>query len=168
METIAFSFDLGYQFLSGLNIYRAYIADLSETGSGALPFTGGSAGPIFVSSADNNFIALGDADFEVDVHLAEDFLPAPVAPSLLDFADLFSCGTATCVTDFAPSAFQTAIPPISGLHSPNGAVVSSVATIAEPATSGMLLCGLLALALLGAASRKLRAIHVRTSALGSR
>jgi hypothetical protein len=167
METIAFSFDLGYQFLPGSDLYRAYIADLAETGAGALPFTGSSTGPIFVSAAGNHFIALGDADFEVDIHLAEDFLPAPVAPSLLDFADLFSCGTATCITDFAPSMFQTATPPISGLHSPNGPVVSSVATIPEPATSGLLLCGLLALGLLGAASR-LRVIRVTTSALDSR
>lgn len=168
METIAFSFDLGYQFLSGLDLYRAYISGLAETGAGALPFTANSAGPIFVSPADHNFIALGDADFEVDIHLAQDFLPAPVAPSLLDFADLFSCGTATCITDFAPSVFQTATPPVSGLHSPNGPVVSSVATIPEPATSGLLLCGLLALGLLAVASRKLQAFNGTTSALSSR
>ena len=91
METITFSFDLGYEFLSSLNVYQAYVANLAETGVGALPFTGSSAGPILVSNADNNFIALGDADFEVDLHLAENFVPAPVAPSLLDFADLYSC-----------------------------------------------------------------------------
>lgn len=168
METIAFSFDLGYQFLPGLDVYRAYIADLAETGSGALPFTGSSAAPTFVSDADNHFIALGDADFEVDIHLAENIVPAPVAPSLLDFADLYSCETATCITDFAPSEFQTATPPISGLHSPSGPVVSSVAMIPEPSTSGLLLCGLFALGLLGAASRKLPAFHVTTSAIGSR
>ncbi len=168
METITFSFDLGYEFLSSLNVYQAYVANLAETGVGALPFTGSSAGPILVSNADNNFIALGDADFEVDLHLAENFVPAPVAPSLLDFADLYSCETATCITDFAPAEFQGSTPPIFGLQNPSGPVVSSVAMIPEPATSGLLLCGLFALGLLGAASRKLPAFHVATSALGSR
>lgn len=168
LETIAFSFDLGYKFLSGLDVYQAYVADLVETGTGALPFTGSSAGPILVSNADNNFIALGDADFEIDIHLAENFVPAPVAPSLLDFADLFSCETATCITDLAPSQFQGSTPPIFGLHNPSGPVVSSAALIPEPATSGLLLCGLFALGLLGAASRKLPAFRVTPSALGSR
>lgn len=168
-ETIAFSFDVGYQFLPDLSVYQAYVADLTENGSGALgAFTESVPGPIFVSNADNHFIGLGDADFEVDIHMAENIVPAPVAPSLLDFADLFSCETATCITDFAPSEFQGSPPPIFGLRSPSGPVVSSVAMIPEPATSGLLLCGLFVLGLLGAASRKLPAFYVTTSALGSR
>src|ERR1700749_2193793 len=48
METITFSFDLGYEFLTSLNVYQAYVQNLAETGTGALPFSGSSAGPVLV------------------------------------------------------------------------------------------------------------------------
>lgn len=168
-ETIAFSFDVGYQLRPDLgNSYLLYLTNLQETGSGALgSFTLSFPGQEdFVSNADNHFVPLGDADFEIDIHMAENMVPAPVAPSLLDFADLYSCETATCITDFAPAGFQGSTPPIFGLHNPSGPVVSSVAMIPEPSTSDLLLFGLFALGLLGAA--KASGISGEDSALGSR
>lgn len=167
-ETVAFSFDFGYQFLPDLDVYQAYLLNFAESASGALgSFTESFAGPFPPSEADNHFIALGNSDFELDIHSSVGIVPAPVTPSLLDFADLYSCETAACITDFAPSDFQGEAPPIFGLHNPSGPVVYTVTAIPEPATLALLLCGLLTLGLWEAISRK-RRIQAMTPALAPR
>ena len=164
-ETIAFSFDLGYQFQPGLNLYEPYVVNLVDTWSGALgSFTQSTAGRHFLGDPtinpgggggcfglDSNFIGLfnrsGD---EIDIHLCQGFVAAPVAPSILD-ADLYGCHTAVCVTEFSP--FQSQSLPQLGIFL-NAPVGSKVTTIPEPATITLLVFGMLVFGVGRAISRK--------------
>jgi len=148
-ETVAFSFDFGYQFL-GTNFYLPYVAHLLANGSGALgSFTNSNAGPLFVDP-EMNHIGFGDtAGDEIDIHLSEFVVPAPVAPSIIG-ADLFSCAMTTCLTDFAPQLLPS---PQFGIFLA-GSVESKVTAIPEPAAFTLLLSGILLLGLGGAVTRK--------------
>jgi hypothetical protein len=162
-ETIAFSFDLGYEFF-GENSYLPYLTDFRANGSGALgSFTEGPfAGPSFLGAAGNYFAFFPTPDelTEIDVYVAQtspsQFYAAPIAPTILDHADLYSCGDITCLTDFAPWLL-----PFWNGTSANGIflggpVVSTVRAIPEPSTLSLLVWGLLALGL-GVASKKFQA-----------
>ena len=150
-ETVAFSFDFGYQFL-GKNFFVPYVAHLLANGSGALgSFTNSNAGPLFVDP-EMNHIGFGDtAGDEIDIHLSEFVVPAPVAPSIIA-ADLFSCATTTCLTDFAPQLVPLGAPQL-GIFL-GGSVESRVTAIPEPAMLISLVSGILLLGLRRAASAK--------------
>jgi hypothetical protein len=165
-ETVAFSFDVGYQFLDS-NLYRAYATNMVDSWSGALgSFTKSQAGPIFPGivtgvtgvcaggGGDANFLAFGDpAGDEIDIHLCQGFASTPVAPSIRA-ADLYGCATTTCVNDFVPlDRGQTTTLPQLGLFL-FGPVEFRVTTTPEPATITLLVSGILLLGLGGAASRK--------------
>ena len=174
-ETIAFSFDAGYQFLpEGVpgfsNVYELYFSNLVETGSGALgSFTKNSPGPQFLflanppfspgglvpggpcsSGFDFNNINVGvPVGAEIDMQVCQAFVSTPTPPSIVD-AYLYACNTKTCATDFAP--FPSGTLPQQGIF---GLVfeVSTVRSIPEPGPLTLLFSGLLLLGL-RAASRK--------------
>lgn len=169
-ETIAFSFDAGYQFLPAYNVYELYFSNLVQTGSGALgSFTDNTPGPQFLSNTpfypqypstlvpgacfgkDFNYIVFGyPVGAEIDLQVCQAFVSTPTTP-LITGAYLYGCFTATCVTDFAPVPSGTLPQP--GIF--KGALVSSsVTSIPEPATLTLLLCGILLLGLGRAVSRK--------------
>jgi hypothetical protein len=94
------------------------------------------------------FDSAGD---EIDIHLAEFVVPTPVAPSIIG-ADLYSCATTTCLTDFAPQLVPFGAPQF-GIFL-GGPVESKVTAIPEPASFALLLSGILLLALGGAVNRR--------------
>jgi hypothetical protein len=153
-ESVAFSFDLGYQPLGFGFGYEAYFTNFRDSGSGALgTFTEqGGSGESFVN-AERNHIGLGlPVGTEIDLHLSVFVEPAPVAPTVV-FADLYTCFTSTCATDFAPPEFSSLPLPINGVMT--GAIVqSTVTTTPEPATLTLLVSGIFLLGLGGAVSRK--------------
>jgi hypothetical protein len=164
-ETIAFSFDLGYQLKPDLNLYEPYVVHLVDTWSGALgSFTQSTPGLHFLSDpiippgsgggcfgADSNFIGLfNPSGDEIDIHLCQGFVSSPVAPSINN-ADLYGCRTAVCVTDF--SNFPTQTLPQLGIFL-DAPVVSKVTAIPEPAAITLLVLGMLVFGVGGAIFRK--------------
>ena len=148
-ETIAFSFDFGYQFFPAFPTYVAYFSNLLANGSGAVgSFTYSVAGPQGFGG-ENNFLPFLDSagdGFQIYALSPVFGAPAPVAPSFASFGDLFSCETATCLTDFAPAAFQGQAPHVFGIFL-SGPAVIKVKALPEPATLSLLVWGLLALGL---------------------
>jgi hypothetical protein len=145
-ETIAFSFDYG--FLSAdftAPGYVPYYTNLLVSMSGDLgSFTDSVAGPGFFNPNEGVFLALADPEHdEFDIFTNQYEVPAPVAP-LFGPGDLYSCDTATCITDF--SSNPLANPPEVGIFL-FGPVTYTVRTIPEPSTLSLLLCGLFALGL---------------------
>jgi hypothetical protein len=170
-ETVAFSFDVGYQFLPNFNAYEAYLTDLVGSGSGALgSFIQSDVGPFFlgnpifpfndpagllpgacIGSPDAQLFGFAPGGNGINLHLCQAFVSTPAAPSISG-ADLYSCQTSTCLTDFAPAPFQGHGLPQNGIFL-FGPVEFTVTAIPEPATLTLLFSGLLLLGL-GAASRK--------------
>lgn len=146
-ETIAFSFDLGYEFNPEAPTYRAYISNVADNWSGPLgSFSQTITGLGATANADQNDLAFSDpTGEEIDIHVIQGFVSTlPSAVTFSSYADLYSCGTTTCVTDFAPSFFQGRTPPVFGLFV-GGPAEFTVTAIPEPATFSLLLCGLFVL-----------------------
>lgn len=170
-ETIAFSFDVGYQFLSSETPpYEAYYTDLVMSGSGALgSFTGSVDGPLFLGTPsfsppgecfglDNNYLGLADPGGDsFNIHLCTAFASAPTAPAL-NGVDLYGCGTSQCAADFS---FNPSAPlPQLGLfvYGPVEYTVTPLVT-PEPSMLSLLAVGLIALGLAGAL-RKFRVFEL--------
>jgi hypothetical protein len=165
-ETISFSFDFGYLILypdSGFTDYTAYVSDVLANWSGPLgSFTESSAGQgpdVFPESGGPGpFLGFSNGTDEIDLHITS--IPevlTPVAPSL-GGADLYACGTTTCLIDFGPPNYQSETPPVQGIFAsgPAEVTVTPIPAIPEPATLSLLACGLLVLGLMEFAHRKIR------------
>lgn len=155
-ETIAFSFDLGYEFSPDTPTYRAYISNVADDWSGALgSFSLTSTGPEGVNAAKNVFGFTDPAGDDIEIDILQGFVSAPPVTPSLGGADIWSCGTTTCLTDFAPSFFQGATPPVYAVLT-GGPAEFTVTTIPEPATLTLLVGGLFALGLMEFTHRKIR------------
>jgi hypothetical protein len=154
-ETVAFSFDLGYEFFPDVNTYEAYIANVTENWSGDLgSFHVTTTGPQRVNASQNIFGFADPADDEIDINIIQGFVSTPpVTPSFVG-ATLYTCGTTTCLTDFAPSLFQGRTPPQFGILV-GGPAEFTVTPTPEPATLTLLVCGLFILGLAGATCGKI-------------
>ena len=162
-ETMAFSFDLGYEIPPPDTVFLAYIANIVDDWSGDLgSFNQSEPGPRHSGNPQGSFdggcTTAGDANYlpftdpfgdEIDINLCNSFVLAPVAPSITS-ALLFECRSTTCTTDFGGPGLG---PPIV-----RGALLQyTVAPIPEPATLGLLACGFLVIGL-EISRRKLRAL----------
>lgn len=152
-ETIDFSFDLGWQYDQTFAGYLGYATDIAANWSGALgTFSENSAGPSTFGGPGFNYLGFFDpSGDELDLYLNPNPVPAPTTPTF-NGADLYSCGGATCVTDFYPYSPTPTTLPVLGIFL--GASVTYTVTTPEPATLIMLAIGMLALALVGAFYRK--------------
>jgi PEP-CTERM motif-containing protein len=151
-ETIGFSFVVDVVFVPTFNAgpYEAYIVPGSDSVESLGPlgkFTSGGGFPgdiTFFACGDCNYLGFGDpGGDEIDIHLAQGAGISPFVPSV-DHADLYRCGTVTCVTDLCPPSFcgpgtTSAI----GIFSP-GEVEATVTEVPvpEPQTLALLLIGL--------------------------
>lgn len=154
-ETVAFSFDLGYEFFPDVNTYEAYIANVVNNWSGALgSFSTTNTGPERVNASQNIFGFFEPAGDEIDINIVQGFVSTPpVTPTLLG-ATLYTCGTTTCLTDFAPPTFQGRTPPQFGILV-GGPAEFTVTPTPEPATLTLLVFGLFVLGLVGTTCRKI-------------
>lgn len=157
VETVDFSFDVTWDEFAPGEFNPVILPGAQVTSSGPL----GSFMPP-VGSIGNNFIALFDGlgspiQDEIDI----DVLNAPIAssPQPLDLgpggiggADLYSCGTATCVTDFADAVFPNSGVPAFGIFLP-GTVHYTETALPESSTLSYLLLAL-GLGLLGVFARR--------------
>ncbi len=154
-ETIAFSFDLGYEFYPDELIYRAYISNVADNWSGALgPFSLTSTAPQAVNAAKYVVGFVDPAGDDIEISIDQGFVSTPPVTPSLEGADLWACGTTTCLTDFGFPFDQTRTPPIYGILI-TGPAEFTVTTIPEPATLTLLVCGLFLLGLVGIARGKI-------------
>ncbi len=155
-ETIAFSFDLGYEFYPDEPTYTAYIENVTDTWSGALGFFSlTSTGPEAVNAAKNVVGFVDPAGDDIEISIDQGFVSTPPVTPSLEGADLWSCGTTTCLTDFGFPFDQTRTPPVYGILT-TGPAEFTVRTIPEPATLTLLVCGLFVLGWMEFTHRKIR------------
>lgn len=95
VEAIDVSFD--FQWNPVNSFFPGSISNLTVSSNGALTFAG-TSGPFLLDNFPYRplFDGLGD---EVDIGISN-FVSADIPPAF--FAAMYSCGSATCLTDFAP------------------------------------------------------------------
>lgn len=154
-QTIDFSFDFSYQFNQTAGTYDAYLSNLQTNWSGPLgnftqDFTGQTT-----QMAQQYWPFADPAGDGIAIYLPSSAptVLTPTAPTITG-ADLYVCGSSTCVTDFVPPDQQSTTLPLTGLFVP--ASVQYTVRTPEPATLSLLAAGMLALGLVGAFSRKVR------------
>lgn len=156
-ENIAFSVDLDYQQVSPAGapypLYSIFATNLQSIWSGTLGSMTATipSTPTWGGYYLNMFGPNGD---EVDLNgTFPDGTATPVAPTIYS-ADLYSCFTADCVSDFVPTNLQqNGSVPLSGIFFPetlSNVTVTSVppTAVPEPSTILLLILGLAALGLL--------------------
>ncbi|MDE3136919.1 MAG: PEP-CTERM sorting domain-containing protein [Acidobacteriota bacterium] len=168
-QTIDFSLDFEWQFNGTLSLYQAHPFDLVANWSGPLgTFTQNVAQPPYFSdypgiyglngclSEIQNYFEFWDSanggpsptSDEIDMTFCKDYVPTPITPSIW-FADLFNCGTATCLTDFYPPSGREG-----NDYTLAASITYTVTQVPEPATIPLLAFGLLVLGLARAASSR--------------
>ncbi|MGA9882943.1 MAG: PEP-CTERM sorting domain-containing protein [Candidatus Acidiferrales bacterium] len=165
-ETIDFSFELDEGFNSVYDAYGlTFVPGTSTTTSsgplGTMYFAGASGGPLAYQTpgpgnGNVNFTAFNSSPDPVfadslELYVAENLQPDPFIPSF-DGGTLYSCATATCVTDFCPPSFCTSGGVDLGIFAP-ASTESTVTAAPEPSALALLAFGLLALCFLGRRNR---------------
>lgn len=159
-ESVAFSFDLGYQF-NGVD-YLATASNGTSVWTGSIGSFTQSSPTLFIGNAlqapsgggcsggpDPNYIGFfdigtnGTTGDEADLHLCDNVEPTPVVPSL-SFTDIYRCDTPACSSGFGPGI----------IFWPGVLEDVTIAQIPEPPTLLLLASGMLALGLLGTTHRK--------------
>lgn len=143
-ETIDFSFLYGYNYNSAFGVYDAYVvpSSISVSSFGALGSSFGYSGQIgnpqpgcdthavIGEPADANYMPFLAGGTEIDLDACGNLQTTPVAPSFF-VSELYSCGNATCESDFVPPSRMGVNP---GIFLP-GTVHTNVAAVPEGGTS---------------------------------
>lgn len=179
-ETINFSLIYGYNYaldLAGVGHYYAYATPIAVTSFGdlgsAFTYSGlignpqpapptGCGGPIPAGERaiiDANYMPFSSGGTEIDLNACGNILANPVAP-LFQSTVLYSCGTASCVTDFTSETGDSTI----GIFL-TGTVQTTVTAV--PEGGSMLSYLLISLAPIGLAMHLIKRNSARTSTVPS-
>jgi hypothetical protein len=170
-ESIKFSFAIDEKFDTGLGAYLVSTVPgtINLVASGPLGlFTspGGfsALGPI--GGANQNFMPLYDSGGdEIDIWALTNLQPNPFTPAI-GGSELYSCGNATCVTDFSPPGLCAPGASSCGVDLQSGTLQATVTAVPEPSTISLTFLG--CMFLLGLMRMKLERENKRGKHLPSR